>query len=124
MAFIRILIISQTRSQVNKLTTQFQKFVDNIRRKFVENSKRWYKILKDDIATKQKLLDSLLQHNNLLPKQQDRLTTELLTPTRKNNCKERNKDVIQTENNIRQEEIPVKPGISKTNKLPLKKKSV
>ena len=124
MAFIRILIISQTRSQVNKLTTQFQKFVDNICRKFAENSKRWYKILKDDIATKQKLLDSLLQHNNLLPKQQDRLTTELLTPTRKNNCKERNKDVIQTENNIRQEEIPVKPGISKTNKLPLKKKSV
>ena len=124
MAFIRILIISQTRSQVNKLTTQFQKFVDNIRRKFVENSKRWYKILKDDIATKQKLLDSLLQQNNLLPKQQDRLTTELLTPTRKNNCRERNKDVIQTENNIRQEEMPVKPGISKTNKLPLKKKSV
>ena len=76
---------------------------------------------KDDIATKQKLIDFLLQHNNLLITQQERLTTELLTPTSKNNCKARNKDVMQTENNNRQEEIPAKPGMSKTNKLPLKK---
>ena len=34
------------------------------------------KILKDDIATKRKLIDSLLQHNNLLITQQERLTTE------------------------------------------------
>ena len=33
------------------------------------------KILKDDIATKQKLIDSLLQHNNLIITQQKRLTT-------------------------------------------------
>ena len=78
-------------------------------------------IVKDDILTKQKLIDSLLQHNNLLITQQERLTTELLTPTSKNNCKARNKDVMQTENNNRQEEIPAKPGMSKANKLPLKK---
>ena len=82
------------------------------------------KILKDDVATQQKLIDSLLQHNNLLITQQERLTTELLTPTSENSCKGRNKDVIQTENNIRQEEIPAKPGMSKANKLSLKKKSV
>ena len=81
------------------------------------------KILKDAIATKQKLIDSLLQHNNLLITQQERLTTELLTPTSKYNCKARNKDVMPTENNNRQEEIPEKPGMSKTNKLPLKKNS-
>ena len=34
------------------------------------------KILKDYIATKQKLIDSLLQYNNLLITQQERLTTE------------------------------------------------
>ena len=33
------------------------------------------KILKDDITTKQKLIDSLLQHNNLIITQQKRLTT-------------------------------------------------
>ena len=82
------------------------------------------KILRDDIATKQKLIDFLLQRNNLLITQQERLTTELLTPTSKNNCKARNKDVMQTENNNRQEEIPAKPGISKANKLPLKKISL
>ena len=32
------------------------------------------KILKDDIATKQKLIDSLIQHNNLITTQQKRLT--------------------------------------------------
>ena len=78
-------------------------------------------ILKDDVGTKQKLIDSLLQHNNLLLTQQERLTTELLTPTSENSCKSRKKDVIQMENNIRQEEIPAKSGISKANKLPLKK---
>ena len=79
------------------------------------------KILKDDIGTKQKLIDSLLQHNNLLLIQQERLTAELLTLTSENSCKTRKKDVIQMENNIRQEEIPAKSGISKVNKLPLKK---
>ena len=34
------------------------------------------KILKDYSATKQKLIDSLLQYNNLLTTQQERLTTE------------------------------------------------
>ena len=64
---------------------------------------------------------TLLQHNNLLLTQQERLTVELLTPTSENSCKSRKKDVIQMENNIRQEEIPAKSGISKANKLPLKK---
>ena len=79
------------------------------------------KILKDDIGTKQKLIDSLLQHNNLLLTQQERLTAQLLTPTSENRCKSRKKDVMQIENNTRQEEIPAKSGISKANKLPLKK---
>ena len=82
------------------------------------------KILKDDISTKQKLIDSLLQHNNLLLTQQERLNAELLTPTSKNSCKNRKKNVLQMENNIRQEEIPGKLGISKANKLLLKKKSL
>ena len=38
------------------------------------------KILKDDIVTKQRLIDSLLQHNNLLITHQEGLNTELLTP--------------------------------------------
>ena len=67
------------------------------------------------------LIDSLLQHNILLLTQQGRLTAELLTPTSENSCKSRKKDVIQMENNIRQEGIPAKSGISKANKLPLKK---
>ena len=67
-------------------------------------------ILKDDIGTKQKLIDSLLQHNNLLLTQQERLTTELLTPTSENSCKSRRKDVIQMENNNRQDKIPEKSG--------------
>ena len=59
-------------------------------------------VLKDDITSRQKLIDSLLQHNNLLIRQKERLTTELLPPTSENRCKGRNKDVIQTEdNNIR-----------------------
>ena len=62
-----------------------------------------------------------MQHNNLLLTQQDRLTAELLTPTRKNSCKSRKKDVIQTENNTQQEEIPAKSGIFKANKHPMKK---
>ena len=62
-----------------------------------------------------------MQHNNLLLTQQERLTAELLTPTSENSCKRRKKDVIQMENNIRQEEMPTKSGICKANKLPLKK---
>ena len=37
--------------------------------------------------------------------------------------KQRNKDVIQTENNIWQEEISAKPKMSEANKSPLKKES-
>ena len=62
-----------------------------------------------------------MQHNNLLLTQQERLTAQLLTPTSENTCKSRKEDVIQMENNIRQEEMPAKSGISKANKLPLKK---
>ena len=62
-----------------------------------------------------------MQHNNLLLTHKERLTAELLTPTSENSCKSGKKDVIQMENNIRQEEIPAKSGISKANKLPLKK---
>ena len=79
------------------------------------------KILEDDITPKEKLIDSLSQHNNLLITQQERLTNRLLTQTSKNNCKARNKDIMQTENNNRQEEIPAKPVMSRANKLPLKK---
>ena len=82
------------------------------------------KILKDDIGTKQKLIDFLLQHNNLLLTQQERVIAELITPTSENSCKSRKKNVLQMENNIQQEEIPAKSGISKANKLPLKKKSL
>ena len=62
-----------------------------------------------------------MQNSNPLITQQEILTTELLTPTSENRCKRRNKNVIQTENNIHQEEITAKPGMSKGNKLPLKK---
>ena len=82
------------------------------------------KLLKDDITTKQKLIDSLLRLNYLLITQQERLTAELLTPTSKNSCKSRKKDAIQMENNIRQDEISAKSGIYKANKLPMKKKTV
>ena len=79
------------------------------------------KILKDDIATKQKLTDFSLQHDKLLITQQGRLTTELLTLTSENSCKGRNKDVIQTENNTREEQIHAKPRMSNVNKSLLKK---
>ena len=101
---------------INQHEGENEKLKDKIKLLETEN-----KILKDDIGTKQKLIDSLLQHNNLLLTQQERLTAELLTPTSENSCKSRKKDVIQMENNIRLEEIPAKSGISKANKLPLKK---
>ena len=101
---------------INQHEGENEKLKDKIKLLEAEN-----KILKDDIGTKQKLIDSLLQHNNLLLTQQERLTTELLTPTSENSCKSRKKDVIQMENNIRLEEIPKKLGISKANKLPFKK---
>ena len=100
---------------INQHDEENEKLKDKIKLLKTEN-----KILNDNIGTKQKLIDSLLQHNNLLT-QQERLTTELLTPTSENRCKRRNKNVIQTENNIHQEEITAKPGMSKGSKLPLKK---
>ena len=101
---------------INQHEEENEKLKDKIKLFETEN-----KILKDDIGTKQKLTDSLLRHNNLLLTQQERLTTELLTPASKNSCKSRKEDKIQMENNIRQEEMPTKSGISKANKLPLKK---
>ena len=86
---------------INHHEGENEKLKDKIKLLKAEN-----KILKDDIGTKQKLIDSSLQHNNLLLTQQERLTAELLTPTSENSCKNRKKDVIQMENNIRQEEIP------------------
>ena len=100
---------------INQHEGENEKLKDKIKLLETEN-----KILKDDIGTKQKLIDSLLQHNNLLLTQQERLTAELLTPTSENSCKSRKEDVIQMENNIRQEEMPTKSEISKANKLPLK----
>ena len=72
---------------INRHEGENEKLNDKIKLLETEN-----KILKDHIAYKQKLIDSLLQHNNLLITQQKRLTTELQTPTSKNNCKARNKD--------------------------------
>ena len=73
----------------------------------IENLKDEITSIRKDIEstsqTNYKLIDSLLQHNKLLLIQQERVTTELLTPTSKNSCKSRKKDVIQMENNIRQE---------------------
>ena len=86
---------------INKHEGENEKLKD--KRKLLEAEN---KILKDDIGTKQKLIDSLLQHNNLLLTQQERLTAELQTPTNENSCKSGKKDVIQMENNIWQEEIP------------------
>ena len=75
------------------------------------------KILMIMSPMQQKLIDSLLQHNNLSITQQGKLTTESLTPPSENNFKERNKDVAQTENNtIRQEEMSGKLVMSKTSK--------
>ena len=76
---------------INQHEGENEKLNDKIKLLETEN-----KILKDDIATKQKLIDSLLQHNNLLITQQERLTTELLTPISGNSCKGINKDVRQT----------------------------
>ena len=101
---------------INQHEEENEKLKDKIKLFETEN-----KILKDDIGTKQKLTDSLLRHNNLLLTQQERLTAELLTPTSKNSYKSRKEDKIQMENNIRQEEMPTKSGISKSNKRPLKK---
>ena len=100
---------------INQHEGENEKLKDKIKLLETEN-----KILKGDIGTKQKLIDSLLQHDNLLLTQQERLTAELLTPTSGNSCKSRKEDVIQMENNIRQGEIPTKSVISKSNKRPLK----
>ena len=55
---------------------------------------------------------------------QEGLNADLRTRTRENNSKGRIKDVIKMENNNSwQEEMHVKPGMSKANKSPLKKKS-
>ena len=62
-----------------------------------------------------------MKHNNLLLTGQERLSAELLIPTSKNTCKSRKKDVTQTGNNFRHNEIPSKLGISNANKLPMKK---
>ena len=101
---------------INQHEGENEKLNDKLKLLEAEN-----KILKEDVASKQKLIDSLLQHNNLLITQQERPTTELLTPTSKKNCKARNKDLMQTENNNWQEERTSKPGMSKANKHPLKK---
>ena len=96
---------------INQHEGENEKLKDKIKLLQTEN-----KILKGDIGTKQRLIDSLLQHNNLLLTQQERPTAELLTQTSEDSRKNRKEDAIQTENNIRQEEIPAKSGISKANK--------
>ena len=116
-AFKKILNLKDLIETINKHEGDNEKLKDKIKPLDTEN-----KILKDDIGTKQKLIDSLLQYNNLLLTQQERLTAELLTPTSKNSCKSRKKDAMQMENNIRQDEISAKSGIYKANKLPMKKK--
>ena len=88
---------------INQHEGENEKLKDKIKLLQTEN-----KILKDYIGTKQRLIDSLLQHNNLLLTQQERLTAELLTQTCENSRKNRKEDAIQMENNIRQEEIPAK----------------
>ena len=74
---------------INQHEGENEKLNDKIKLLETEN-----KILKDDIDIKQKLIDSLLQHNILLITQQERLTAELLTSTSENSCKSRNKDLI------------------------------
>ena len=101
---------------INQHGGENEKLKDEIKLLETEN-----KILKDDIGIKQKLIDSLLQHNNLFLTQQERLNAELLTPASENRVKSRKNDVIQMENNIRREKIPAKSGISKANKLLFKK---
>ena len=95
---------------INQHDGKNEKLNDKIRLLETEN-----KMLKDDITNKQKLIDFLLPHNNLLLTQQEILTAELVTPTSESSSKRRKKDVIQMENNIRQEEIRAKSGISKAN---------
>ena len=56
---------------INQHKGENEKLNDKVKLLEIEN-----KILKDHIATKQKLIDSLLQYNNLLITQQERLTTE------------------------------------------------
>ena len=56
---------------INQHKGENEKLNDKVKLLETEN-----KILKDYIATKQKLIDSLLQYNNLLITQQERLTTE------------------------------------------------
>ena len=56
---------------INQHKGENEKLNDKVKLLETEN-----KILKDHIATKQKLIDSLLQYNNLLITQQERLTTE------------------------------------------------
>ena len=65
----------------------------------------------------QKLIDSLLQHNNLLITQKERVTNEFLTLSREKSRKDRKEDVAKTENDaIRHEEMFGKPGMSETRK--------
>ena len=56
---------------INQHKGENEKLNDKVKLLETEN-----KILKDYIATKQKLIDSLLPYNNLLITQQERLTTE------------------------------------------------
>ena len=98
---------------INQPEGENKKLNDKIKLLETEN-----KILKNDMGTRQKLIDSLLQHNDLLITQQERLTTQLLTTTSESSCRGRNKDVMQTENNIRQEEVFAKTGMSEGNKSP------
>ena len=69
---------------INQHEGENEKLKDKIKLLQTEN-----KILKDYIGTKQRLIDSLLQHNNLLLTQQERLTAELLTQTCENSRKNR-----------------------------------
>ena len=62
---------------INQYEGESEKLKDKIKLLETEN-----KILKDDIGTKQKLIDSLLQRNNLLLLQQERLIAELLQPAK------------------------------------------
>lgn len=65
----------------------------------------------------QKLIESLLQHNNLLITQKERVTNEFLTLSGEKSCKDRKEDVAKTENDaIRHEEMSGKPGMSETSK--------
>ena len=69
---------------INQHDAENEKLNDKIKLLETENKMR-----KDDIANKQKLIDFLLQHNNLLLTQQEKLTAELLTPTSENSSKRR-----------------------------------